>query len=31
MATPTLTAERLHALAKLYEQGLVSDLMERTL
>ena len=31
MATPTLTAERLHALAKLYEQGPVSDLMERTL
>ena len=31
MATPTLTAERLHTLAKLYEQGPVSDLMERTL
>jgi hypothetical protein len=29
--TPTLTAERLRALADLYEQGQVSDLMERTL
>jgi len=29
--THTLTAERLHALAKLYEQGPVSDLMEHTL
>jgi hypothetical protein len=29
--TPTLTAERLRALAKLYEQGQASDLMERTL
>src|SRR2546427_11421167 len=29
--TPTLTAERLRALAELYEQGQVSDLMERTL
>jgi hypothetical protein len=29
--TPTLTAERLRALAALYEQGQVSDLMERTL
>jgi hypothetical protein len=29
--TPTVTAERLHALAQLYEQGPVSDLMERTL
>jgi vacuolar-type H+-ATPase subunit D/Vma8 len=27
----TLTAERLHALAKLYQQGQVSELMERTL
>jgi hypothetical protein len=27
----TVTAERLHTLAKLYEQGAVSDLMERTL
>jgi hypothetical protein len=27
----TLTAERLHALAELYQQGQVSDLMERTL
>lgn len=27
----TLTAERLHALAELYEQGQVSDLMDRTL
>ena len=31
MKTPTLTAERLRALAELYEQGQVSDLMERTL
>lgn len=31
METHTLTAERLHALATLYEQGPVSDLMERTL
>ena len=31
METPTLTAERLHALAELYEQGQVSNLMERTL
>jgi hypothetical protein len=29
--THTVTAERLYALAKLYEQGPVSDLMERTL
>jgi len=28
--THTVTAERLHALAKLYEQGPVSDLMDRT-
>jgi hypothetical protein len=27
----TLTARRLHALAELYEQGQVSDLMDRTL
>ena len=27
----TLTAERLHALAELYKQGQVSDLMNRTL
>jgi hypothetical protein len=27
----TLTAKRLHALAELYEQGQVSDLMDRTL
>ena len=31
METPTLTAERLRALAELYEQGQVSDLIERTL
>ena len=31
METHTLTAERLHALAELYEQGQASDLMERTL
>src|SRR5215470_20402410 len=29
--TSTLTAERLRALAELYEQGQVSDLMKRTL
>jgi len=29
--THTLTAERLHALAEIYEQGHVSDLMDRTL
>jgi vacuolar-type H+-ATPase subunit D/Vma8 len=29
--TPTLTAERLRALAEIYEQGQVSDLMDRTL
>jgi hypothetical protein len=29
--TNTLTAERLHALAELYQQGQVSDLMDRTL
>ena len=29
--TPTLTAERLRALAELYEQGQVSELMDRTL
>jgi hypothetical protein len=29
--TPTLTAERLRALAELYQQGQVSDLMNRTL
>jgi hypothetical protein len=29
--TPTLTAERLRALAELYAQGQVSALMERTL
>jgi hypothetical protein len=27
----TLTAQRLHALAELYQQGQVSDLMDRTL
>jgi stress response protein YsnF len=27
----TLTAERLHALAELYQQGQISDLMDRTL
>jgi hypothetical protein len=27
----TLTAERLHALGELYQQGQVSDLMDRTL
>ena len=31
METHTLTAERLHALAEIYEQGHVSDLMDRTL
>ena len=31
METHTLTAERLHALAELYAQGQVSDLMDRTL
>src|SRR5262252_1845648 len=31
METPTVTAERLRALAELYEQGQVSALMERTL
>jgi vacuolar-type H+-ATPase subunit D/Vma8 len=31
METLTVTAERLRALAALYEQGQVSDLMERTL
>ena len=31
METPTLTAERLRALAELYEQGQVSDPIERTL
>jgi len=31
LETPTLTAERLRALAELYEQGQVSELMERTL
>lgn len=31
MKTNTLTAERLHALAELYQQGQVSELMERTL
>ncbi len=31
METHTVTAERLHALAKLYEQGPVSDLMDRTM
>ena len=31
MKTSTLTAERLHALAELYQQGQVSDLMDRTL
>ena len=30
METHAVTAERLHALAKLYEQGPVSDLMDRT-
>ena len=31
MKAKTLTAERLHALAELYQQGQVSELMERTL
>ena len=31
MKTNTLTAERLHALAELYQQGQASDLMDRTL
>ncbi|ETX06126.1 hypothetical protein [Candidatus Entotheonella palauensis] len=31
MQTNTSTAERLHALAELYEQGQASDLMNRTL
>ena len=31
MKAHTLTAERYHALAELYEQGQVSDLMDRTL
>ena len=31
MKAHTLTAERLHALAELYQQGQVSDLMVRTL
>jgi hypothetical protein len=31
MKAHTLTAERLHALAELYQQGQVSDLMARTL
>ena len=31
METNTLTSERLHALAILYEQGQASDLMDRTL
>jgi hypothetical protein len=31
MNAHTLTAKRLHALAELYEQGQVSDLMDRTL
>ena len=31
MKAHTLTAERLHALAELYQQGQVSDLMDRTL
>ena len=31
MKANTLTAERLHALAELYQQGQVSDLMDRTL
>ena len=31
MKAKTLTAERLHALAELYQQGYVSELMERTL
>ncbi len=31
MQAKTLTAERLHALAELYKQGQVSDLIDRTL
>ena len=31
MKANTLTVERLHALAELYQQGQVSDLMDRTL
>ena len=31
MQANTSTAERLHALAELYEQGQASDLMDRTL
>ena len=31
MKANTLTAERLHALAELYQQGQVSELMDRTL
>ena len=31
MKANPLTAERLHALAELYQQGQVSELMERTL
>ena len=31
MNVNTLTAERLHALAQLYQQGQTSDLMDRTL
>ena len=31
MKANTLTAERLHALAELYQQGHVSELMDRTL
>lgn len=31
MGANTLTSERLHALAMLYEQGQVSNLMDRTL
>ena len=31
MKAHTLTAERLYALAELYQQGQVSDLMDRTL
>ena len=31
MKANTLTAERLHALAELYQQGQTSDLMDRTL
>ena len=31
MPAKTMTAERLYALAELYQQGQVSELMERTL